>query len=121
MIPYSLGGPRQAWRNSLSVHRARFVCPNYQVSRLAELQDIVTFSVRTSPSISFPSRSHCPVPSAGPRPREARSQGRGWRKRGLRRDPLGDAMAPPRPFPPLFVCHYRRVSRNSSAFLPLNL
>lgn len=65
------------------------------------------------PSLPAPQLSAQPRPPAqrGPEPGDGEEEG-GWKRaRSGRRGPS-------RPFPRLFLCHYRRASRSSSAFPP---
>lgn len=52
VMPSSPWGPNPSLAREADADRDWFVCPNYQVSRLPGLQDIVTFRAGTSPSFS---------------------------------------------------------------------
>lgn len=75
---------------------------------------------RWLPLSLLPFRPRSSVPSQAPGPERPGARGRGGGRggigRGAGRGPRGGRSGPSRPVPRLFLCHYRRPSRSSSAF-----
>lgn len=116
--------PSPASGRGTGAHRAWFVRPNYQPSRLPELAGQRDLQRRNRPHSSAISRAlvllQDPTAQCQSRPpaQGGREPGPGEGAVGAGQSPAGGGLTPPGPFPLRFPRHYRRAWRSSSAFPP---